>query len=150
MENREKSGAQAAEKTVMRTNRICRMWLRIRCLSIDYLETKGTYRSVNLAKFYLVLFCVASTIVMIWSISKSFDKAPAAKPISRVSVARAREKPAYHRMDTDLMRVRLEKARHYLDSLKADPKGRGVYNAILKSRPGLLDSLQMAEHYYHE
>ncbi|MFP5439099.1 MAG: hypothetical protein ACLGH8_15065 [Bacteroidia bacterium] len=38
--------------------------------------------------------------------------------------------------------------RHYIDSLRQDPNGRLHYDSIQKFRPGLLDTLQILEHYY--
>lgn len=38
--------------------------------------------------------------------------------------------------------------RHYIDSLRQDPNGRLQYDSIQRFRPGLLDTLQILEHYY--
>ncbi|MDR7371044.1 hypothetical protein [Flavobacterium aquidurense] len=36
----------------------------------------------------------------------------------------------------------------YIDSLKQSPEGKGIYESINYSRPGLLDSLYYVENYY--
>ncbi len=40
--------------------------------------------------------------------------------------------------------------REYMDSLQHDPQGRNMYDSILHSRPGLLDSLSLLESIYQQ
>ena len=42
----------------------------------------------------------------------------------------------------------LQALRRRLDSLAADSAGRRSYDSLARARPGLLDSLKIAEHYF--
>lgn len=67
------------------------------------------------------------------------------KPISRPM------SPNRETLETDPYEKDKEKVvqlRHYIDSLRQDSNGRSQYDSIQKFRPGLLDTLQILEHYY--
>ena len=49
--------------------------------------------------------------------------------------------------ERDIMRI--NRFKKYMDSLRAAPKGRPVYDSILKARPGLMDSIQAIEQIYY-
>lgn len=42
----------------------------------------------------------------------------------------------------------LQRFRHYMDSLAGSPSGRKLHDHILKSRPGLMDSIRFIENRY--
>lgn len=45
--------------------------------------------------------------------------------------------------------IRINRFKKYMDSLKKTASGRPVYDSILKTRPGLMDSIQVIEQLYY-
>ena len=45
--------------------------------------------------------------------------------------------------------VRINRFKKYMDSLKKSANGKQVYDSILKTRPGLMDSIQVIEQIYY-
>lgn len=45
--------------------------------------------------------------------------------------------------------IRINRFKKYMDSLSKSPKGRPVYDSILKARPGLMDSIHVIEEIYY-
>jgi len=52
--------------------------------------------------------------------------------------------------ETAMEYVRVKQFRLYMDSLARSPSGRIIYDSIIRSRPGLMDSVRFIEIYYKQ
>jgi hypothetical protein len=70
------------------------------------------------------------------------------RPIKAIARPAAPNKEILQADPYERDKVSVVALRHYIDSLRQDPNGRLQYDSIQKFRPGLLDTLQILEHYY--
>lgn len=80
------------------------------------------------------------------STTKLFTVATISKPAHAVETGEVNGVAA----KSDLEYKRIKRFHNYMDSLKANPAGKKIYDSIITKRPGLMDSLRQVEHYYYE
>jgi hypothetical protein len=107
-------------------------------------------------KWLLALVCLAAGLTCVYIIVDGLlgpgHRLPAMHPITlpRHVIQDPPPHAILHPPDQGeafLVRVRL--FRLYFDSLQKSPEGRQVYDSLAAARPGLLDTLQKLETFYH-
>lgn len=113
----------------------------------DYLNTKMSSWSAFRVKVVLIafIFCyVAVTALMLLSASSSSDNRLLIQPIYQPRNVIIPDQGGGSEGSVYIS-DRLRQFQSYLDSLKKDEGGRRVYDSILLTRPGLIDSLTKLE-----
>lgn len=130
--------------------RINALFLRVKYAFALWLEGRLSGYSKGKATMALVLFCTAVSLLLVMNSTNSFkakdNKEIDIQGISKVNALSRNGKSA----SLPRIPIELQTARKYLDSLARDSTGRKVYDSLIASRPGLLDSLMSAEYYYRE
>ncbi|WP_159798950.1 hypothetical protein [Flavobacterium sp. MK4S-17] len=122
------------------------LYLRLKLAWAEWMD----HRSRRLARrgqyIALVLFVTVSScccLLLLLGATRNLgtmDLAPV--PISKVKAAV--ESPAAVVNDS-LLETRVRRFRKYMDSLARSPSGRRIRDSIVSARPGLIDSIRMAE-----
>lgn len=104
---------------------------------------------------WLVVFCLAFGGFSIYSFVGAFrESGNSGKRIKPDQVAVPKyydrtnsniEEPSVSERDM----IRINRFKKYMDSLKKSVNGRQAYDSILKTRPGLMDSIQVIEQIYY-
>lgn len=102
----------------------------------------------------LLLFCLIAGSLSIYLIASSLI----GKPFVSISVSHIKTPLHTNRSGDENTRSgivvskqeyqRIERFRHYMDSLARSPSGRPLYDSILKQRRGLMDSVAFIENLY--
>jgi hypothetical protein len=128
--------------------------LRMQHKCADWLERKTSHFSR--LNWIIILFCFtigtgAYSIYLIFnSITgdaiKNISVTPITKPTNAVPFEQKTMKVNPVISTTKFENIIL--FRRHMDSLGRSPTGKKTYDSIVRFRPGLLDSLQLVEHYY--
>lgn len=99
----------------------------------------------------LILCCLALSLLSTWFIMDAFKKKPAVKTVATTTIKfmpllQKKEVPGIILTQDDY--DKLQKFRHYMDSLRTHESGKIKYDSILKARQGLMDSIGILENIY--
>lgn len=102
----------------------------------------------------LFLFCLVAGSLSIYLIVSSLSgKSSASVSVSRIKAPLHTGKTGDENTRSAIVITkqeyqRIERFRHYMDSLARSPSGKPLYDSILKQRPGLMDSVAFIENLY--
>lgn len=121
--------------------------LRTQLAWVEWMEAKATRLSRKGQYLSLLLFVAVSsgfcTLMLFGGLGNLMGFT--AKPVSIRSVAAPRIRSPKVAPDDSLLQERLAIFHHYWDSLSLTVSGRKTRDSLLQARPGLLDSISIAE-----
>lgn len=120
----------------------------------DYLNRKTENIKTSTLKVLLFIFCALFGSICIYT---GFDAIR--KPSNAIKVDKIQfpthtiiEGQGATRQQSEIFSVQeyenIQSFKRYMDSLKNDEKGRASYDSIITERPGLMDSISLAESLY--
>ncbi len=117
-----------------------------------YLNNKVSGASRRSVRYILLVFCLYWGSASLYILIGGLQKKEARFSVAAITIPAHILKMQTTQTDTITLQVfrRIEIFKRWLDSLHRDRKGIAVYDSIIKSRPGLIDSLQMAESIYQQ
>lgn len=132
-------------------NRIADFLLSAQSRLAVFMGSKTKSLTTKAKTVWLTVFCVAFGGFSIYAFVGAFEDRKAIKP-SQVSVPKhyditepkTRQQPV---SEKDIKRI--HRFKKHMDSLHLSPGGKIVYDSILKTRPGLMDSIQAMEEIYY-
>ena len=104
---------------------------------------------------YLAIFCLVFGGLSLYAFIEAFQNSERA--VNSIKPAQISMPKYYDRTGTETEGLtvsdkeinRINRFKKYMDSLSHSVKGRGVYDSILKARPGLMDSIKIIEQLYY-
>jgi hypothetical protein len=129
--------------------------LRLQYKFADWLERKTAHWSRRSWTIILIFFTIATSSYSIYVMVDSFSEPDVSSiPITRI-VKTTNTIQTHEKMDQ--LKVVISKGeyektirfRRYMDSLARSPTEKKIKDSINQNRPGLLDSLDKVDKYYH-
>lgn len=143
-----KNGAAQPERKTM----VFEIWVAARCRLVKWLERKTANYSKTKAIVTLIVFCVGVILILCLIAGKGIYRND--ETVFRIEeLSRKVMRPPEERAiipDGSEIAKRLSRCRKFLDSLSKNPALRHQYDSLMSVRPGLMDSLKMAEDYYKQ
>jgi hypothetical protein len=110
--------------------------------------------STGAKRFWLVIFCLVfggfSIYAFIGAFRNNENSSRSIKP-AQVSFPKYYHQQELHKVPTvsknDMLRI--DRFKKYMDSLQRSKNGKGIYDSIIKARPGLMDSIKVIEQLYY-
>lgn len=129
--------------------------LRLQIKFADWLERKTAHWSRRSWTVILIFFTIATSSYSIYVMVDSFSE-PDVSSIPITRIVKTRNIIQNHEI-MDQLKVVISKEeyiktirfRKYMDSLGRSPTGKKIKDSINQNRPGLLDSLDKVDKYYH-
>lgn len=143
--------AAAQDKLANRIVSVCIRWQQ---RWADFMQRRTERLSDNGKRIVLIMFCLMAGSLSIYPVANSFTE----PRFARFHILQLSPSPNSGKAGDENTRVdigisksdyqRLERFRHYMDSLAASTAGRRTYDGILIHRSGLMDSLYLIEKLY--
>lgn len=122
------------------------MYLRLKLAWVEWMERQSARlgrRGQYIALGVFVTLSLSCCLLLVFGGTSNFINADIAPlPISKVKTVN--EKPMPETNDS-ILQNRLHAFHKYIDSLARSPSGRKTRDSLLAARPGLMDSVRMAE-----
>lgn len=121
-----------------------------------YLGQKITSWPLLYVRITFVSFCILYGGCSVYLLFTAFWKQPATMKVDKISIPSHVIQPDTKELNQQLPIIseseyqRIKSFMAYMDSLKHDQRGRFVYDSIVQERPGLLDSVSVAESIYKQ
>lgn len=121
-----------------------------------YLGQKVKSWPLLYVRIAFVSFCLLYGGCSIYLLFTAFWKQSATMKVDKISIPSHVIQPNPKELNQELPMIseseyqRIKSFRTYMDSLKHDQRGRLVYDSIVQARPGLLDSVSVAESIYKQ
>ena len=122
----------------------------------DWLNKKAERIPSHKLKVLLLLFCISSGSFSIYLIGKAFHKSHSnvrAWKIDAISIPKhvnpsieKQWQPNENIAESDFKRLQAIKA--YLDSIRRNGVGKGIYDSVMNSHPHLIDSINLLQQLY--
>lgn len=152
--NKEKTSATTTSVQDRLAGGIAQFLLSLQNLFAKFMSKKINRLSTKFKKLLLAMFsivCMASIIYALTDVFKPlrnndwvFPSYPSTlKKTHKVSPVYSPE-PTIRKSEI----IRIEHFKNYMDSLNQSDSGKMFYQSILKSRPGLMDSIKIIEEFY--
>ena len=122
------------------------MYLRLKLVWVEWMDRqsnrlgrRGQYVALGL---FVTISLSCCLLLIFGEISKVIDAGIAPLPISKINTFS--NKPMLQENDS-ILQNRIHAFHKYIDSLARSPSGRRTRDSLLAVRPGLMDSVRMAE-----
>ena len=128
--------------------------MRIQSKWADYLQGKTERLSSRVKKYGLIGFCVLFGGFSLYLTINGFNKRSSKKfSVAPIIVPEHTGKAGEQNTRATIIITKkefqkIERFRHYMDSLGQSVAGREVRNSILRFRPGLMDSIRLIQNLY--
>lgn len=130
-----------------------------KCISVqtkwaEYMQRKTEKLSLKTVKYGLIFFCLLSVACSLYLIIGSFSNGnkqhfvsvPISIPAHSMQTGDERSRSLFTITKAEFNRI--ERFRHYMDSLGESPQTAPMRDSILSNRPGLMDSVRFIEKLY--
>jgi hypothetical protein len=123
------------------------MYLRLKLEWVEWMDRQTTRlgrRGQYIALGLFVAISLSCCLLLIFGgTSKVINAGIAPQPISKVKTVN--QKPMGLQTNDSVLQNRIQSFHKYIDSLARSPSGRKTIDSLLSARPGLMDSVRMAE-----
>ena len=131
---------------------IAGFFLSVQSRFSDFMSSKTNTLSIKEKWFWLAVYCVAFGGLSIYVFIGTFGGNKKVLEPSPVSFPKYYDQTGIeikepHVSEKDIKRI--NGFRKHMDSLRLSPAGKITYDSILKTRPGLMDSIRAIEQIYY-
>jgi hypothetical protein len=123
------------------------LYLRLKLAWVEWMDRQSTRLGTRGQYIALGLFVTISLscclLLIFGGTSRVVNAAIMPLPISKVKTVN--EKPVGLHTNDSILQSRIQSFHKYIDSLARSPSGRKTRDSLLAARPGLMDSVRMAE-----
>ena len=117
-----------------------------------FMSSKTNTLSIKAKWFWLGIYCVVFGGFSVYAFMGTFGENKKALEPSPVSFPKYYDQTAIEIKEPYVSKKdieRISRFRQFIDSLRRSPEGKIVYDSILKTRPGLMDSVRAIEQIYY-
>ncbi len=133
-------------------NRIASVMLSIQLRFAVFMDSKTSSMSTKAKWLWLLVFCLVSGGFSIYALLGTFKQHQNSMKPSQLSVPKYYDRMASKTNGQPVSEKDIEKInafKKYLDSMRLSSKGKIWYDSILRTRPGLIDSIRAIEEIYY-